>query len=171
MACRIKKFNIQKLSSPQCCAAIYSNRDTKSRYASPRLEYRPAIGARHRIAAHSKSMIAHRHPNNIWLYPQPVDMRKSFDGLIAACTQFLQENPVSGDYFIFINKRKTHLKLLCWQPCGYFIWYKRLEQGQFNWPTPSSEKTQLTPIDFQLMLSGIQIKKYRQFKRFSRDIN
>lgn len=104
--------------------------------------------------------------NRIWLCAQPVDMRKSFDGLIAACEKLMDKNSASGEYFVFINKRKTHLKLLCWEPCGYYIWYKRLEQGQFNWPT-ARNKTALTSIEFQLLLRGLQIKKFRQFKRYS----
>lgn len=112
-------------------------------------------------------MIAHRHPNNIWLCAQPIDMRKSFDGLIGACAQLLNKTSSNGDYFVFINKRKTHLKLLCWEPCGYYIWYKRLEQGQFNWPTTGREHAVLTPIDFQLLLNGIRIEKSHQYKRYS----
>lgn len=116
-------------------------------------------------------MILSAQPHTIWLCTQPVDMRKSFDGLTGVCTAFLQANPASGDYFVFINKRKTQLKLLCWEPCGYFIWHKRLEQGQFNWAGQNSEKTKLTRTEFQLLLSGIQIKKYRQFKRYSPPIS
>lgn len=112
-------------------------------------------------------MMVHRHPNTIWLCAHPVDMRKSFDGLIAACAQLLNRNSTNGDYFVFINKRRTHLKLLCWEPCGYYIWYKRLEQGQFNWPTSGREHAALTALDFQLLLNGMHIEKSRQFKRYT----
>lgn len=112
-------------------------------------------------------MMLHSHPNNIWLCAHPIDMRKSFDGLIAACAQLLNKNSTNGDYFVFINKRKTHLKLLCWESCGYYIWYKRLEQGQFNWPTIGREHAALTSLEFQLLLSGIRIEKSHQFKRYS----
>ncbi|MVF14449.1 IS66 family insertion sequence element accessory protein TnpB [Ketobacter sp. MCCC 1A13808] len=50
-------------------------------------------------------------PNvRIWLYTQPVDMRKSFDGLSALVVSQLQDDPASGQLFVFINRRKTHLK-------------------------------------------------------------
>jgi len=66
----------------------------------------------------------------IWLYNQPTDMRKSYNGLIVLVKQKLQENPLTGQYFVFINRRKTQMKILYFERTGYCIWSKRLEQGQ-----------------------------------------
>ena len=68
----------------------------------------------------------------IWLYTQATDMRKSHNGLMAIATQQLHQDPLSGDLFIFVNRRKTHMKILYFDGSGYCIWFKRLEQGQFN---------------------------------------
>lgn len=43
------------------------------------------------------------------------DVRKSFDGLGGLVTNELNMPPESGDVFIFINKRQTHVKLLQWE--------------------------------------------------------
>ena len=47
----------------------------------------------------------------IWLYGPPTDMRKSFDGLSALVRTKLDENPLSGQLFVFINRRRTQLKV------------------------------------------------------------
>lgn len=51
-------------------------------------------------------------PKRIFAYGKPVDMRKSFDGLIALTKQALGEDPLSGNLFVFINRRGNYLKIL-----------------------------------------------------------
>ena len=65
----------------------------------------------------------------IWLYGPPTDMRKSFDGLSALVRTKLLEDPLSGQLFVFINRRATQLKVLYYDRGGYCVWAKRLEQG------------------------------------------
>jgi transposase len=67
----------------------------------------------------------------IWLCLEPTDMRRSFDGLSAMVRNHLGENPTSGHWFVFINRRRTQMKLLAFEGDGYCVWSKRLEQGQF----------------------------------------
>lgn len=107
-------------------------------------------------------------PNvRLWLYAQPVDMRKSFDGLDALVRNQLQENPTSGALFVFINRRKTHIKILYFDGAGYCLWYKRLEQGQFNVRGGAGEKRALDWTGLKLLLDGLEVKKIRQYKRYS----
>jgi hypothetical protein len=61
----------------------------------------------------------------IWLAAQPVDLRKSFDGLAAMVREGLQGDPLSGDIFVFRNKAADRIKLLLWEEDGYAIWYKK----------------------------------------------
>ena len=103
----------------------------------------------------------------IWLCTQPVDMRKSYDGLSALAASQLGEDPLSGQLFVFINKRKTQMKVLYFETGGYCIWSKRLEQGQFNYRASGTGKSQLNWAQLKLLLAGIEIQKSRQFKRFS----
>jgi transposase len=103
---------------------------------------------------------------NIWLHTQPVDMRKSFDGLIGIVVSTLSEVPTSGDLFVFINKRKTHMKILYFERSGYCLWYKRLEQGQFNHGSEHGNKRILNRATLTLLLDGIKIEKSRQYKRY-----
>lgn len=107
-------------------------------------------------------------PNvRIWLYAQPTDMRKSFNGLCALVSGVLSENPTSGAMFVFINRRKTHIKILYFDGSGFCIWFKRLEQGQFNYRSHSTDKQALDWTQLKLLLDGLEVKKIRQFKRYS----
>ena len=102
----------------------------------------------------------------IWLCTQPTDMRKSFTGLSALVKNQLQEDPLSGQLFVFINKRKTQMKVLYFDRTGYCIWGKRLEQGQFNFQSHRESKKALSWIQLKLLLEGIKIEKHRQYKRY-----
>ena len=106
----------------------------------------------------------------IWLYTQPTDMRKSFKGLIAIVIQALQEDPVSGDLFVFINRRKTHIKVLYFDGTGFCIWFKRLEQGQFNFRPADDDKSLMDWTGLRLLLAGIEVKEYRQYKRYTKPL-
>jgi len=102
---------------------------------------------------------------NIWLYRQPVDMRKSYDGLSALVKNHLLENPLSGQLFVFINRRRTHIKVLYFDRSGYCIWMKRLEQGQFRYRM-SKDKQTMSWTELKLLLEGIEVKNTRQYKRY-----
>ncbi len=105
--------------------------------------------------------------SKIWLYTQPADMRKSYRGLLGLVKQKLHESPLLG-YFVFINRRKTQMKILYFEETGYCIWSKRLAQGQFNYLPTKQDKKALNVVELQHLLAGIKVEKYRQFKRYKR---
>jgi len=73
---------------------------------------------------------------------EPVDFRKGIDGLAQVCRQRLQAEPISGALFIFANRRRQALKILCYDGQGYWLCQKRLSQGRFGWwPSASPEAT------------------------------
>lgn len=103
----------------------------------------------------------------IWLCTQPTDMRKGFNGLSALVKNTLQENPLSGQLFVFVNRRKNQTKVLYFDRSGYCIWSKRLEQGQFVVRADAEGKRQLDWTQLKLLLEGIEVKNTRQYKRYS----
>ena len=103
----------------------------------------------------------------IWLCTQPTDMRKSYNGLSALVKHKLQDNPLSGELFVFVNRRRNQMKILYFDRSGYCIWSKKLEQGQFVVRDNSRGKMQLNWTQLKLLLDGIEIKKSRQYKRYS----
>jgi transposase len=69
----------------------------------------------------------------LFLCQQPVNMRKSFEGLSAIVEQLFPDELLSGALFIFLNRRKDQMKVLFWDKDGLVIWFKRLEKGSFMW--------------------------------------
>jgi transposase len=75
----------------------------------------------------------------VLLAVEPCDLRKSFNGLHGLVTERLGEDPRQGALFVFTNRRRTRLKMLCWDGTGLWILTKRLEQGTFSWPKSLAE--------------------------------
>ena len=67
----------------------------------------------------------------IYLYRGVCDMRKSFDGLCGIVRSDLGADPLSGSLFVFVNRRRSMVKLLYWDRDGLALWYKRPERGCF----------------------------------------
>lgn len=68
-------------------------------------------------------------------------MRKRANGLSGLVRQNISHELLSGDVFIFLNKRRDRVKLLVWDRNGFIVWYKVLEQGTFE--LPAGEKSSL----------------------------
>ena len=101
----------------------------------------------------------------IWLYTQPTDMRKSYDGLSALVASALNEDPARGDLFVFVNRRQTHLKILYFDQFGYCLWCKRLERGQYHGVLSGPGKRSLNWTELRLIVEGLEVKKVRQYRR------
>lgn len=99
----------------------------------------------------------------IHLYDQPVDMRKSFEGLSALVEAAFPGRLLTGSLFVFLNRRRNLIKILYWEGDGFAIWYKRLEQGSF--PDCFGGRDVLTRQQFVLLLEGVTPK--RLSRRFS----
>jgi transposase len=97
----------------------------------------------------------------IYLARQPVDLRKSIDGLSLLVSQVLGQDPFSAHLFVFVNRRRDKLKALSWDQNGFVLYYKRLERGRFRWPVIPAEQTVLVIEyrQFQWLLSGLSIEQ------------
>lgn len=89
--------------------------------------------------------------SKIFLAIQPVDFRKGIDGLAAVCRLHLKQNPYSGSFFIFRNRRGTALKILAYDGQGMWLFMKRFSKGTIRW-WPKREETLET-----LKVSELQI--------------
>jgi transposase len=98
----------------------------------------------------------------VHLYGRPVDMRNSFDGLYALARNGLQQDPLSGQLFVFINRRATQMKVLYWDRTGFCVWAKRLESGCFlsDWNKVATREMDWTGL--KLLLEGIEPKRVRK---------
>jgi transposase len=103
-----------------------------------------------------------------YLYREPTDIRKSFDGLCGLVSDKLGQSPMSGDVFIFINKPRNRMKLLRWETGGFVLFYKRLERGTFELPNLQNHALSQM-IDYgelAMMVTGISMKYAKKRRRF-----
>lgn len=101
-----------------------------------------------------------------YLYSEATDMRKSFNTLGTLVKHEMQLPLTSGAGFVFINRRRTHLKMLLWEGDGFSLYFKRLEQGTYEHPARSEDYV-ISHEKLMLVLQGIETGKIRKRKRFS----
>jgi transposase len=95
-----------------------------------------------------------------------IDMRNGFDGLAGIVRNHLKKDPISGDVFIFINKTRTHIKLLYWDGDGFALFYKRLERGRYSLTAHNEPSKQIKKEELTMLLEGLSYSKMSQKKRF-----
>lgn len=108
----------------------------------------------------------------LFLYNGPADMRNGFDGLSGLVCNKLRQDPLSGDVFIFLNRKRTLIKLLVWDQDGFAIWHKRLERGtfEFSFVDSRSQSLEISRQKLMLMLEGISLINIKERKRYSLNI-
>lgn len=108
-------------------------------------------------------MLFHYQIRDYYFCKSTTDMRKGIDSLAGVVTNELGKNPLTGDLFIFTNRRKNQLKMLHWQADGYAIFYKRLEKGTYELPV----NNQITSEQVLFLLQGVVIKTVKKHTRYS----
>jgi transposase len=99
----------------------------------------------------------------IYVATGATDLRRSIDGLSALVRQQLQLDPLSGHLFLFRNRRGDRLKILLWDQSGFWVLYKRLEQGTFAWPVDERDSpVEMRQRDLLLLLSGVDLATTRR---------
>ena len=96
----------------------------------------------------------------VYLHRDPVDFRKSINGLSVIVEREMALSPLSGALFVFCNKKRDKLKLLYWDRTGFALWYKRLEQEKFPWPRRMDEAViELDEDRLHWLLQGYDITR------------
>ena len=100
----------------------------------------------------------------VYLAPGVTDMRKSIDGLSLIASEVLNLDPFSESLFVFCNRGRNKLKILHWQTNGFWLYYRRLEKGCFNWPghgNPNQAIT-LTRRELNWLLDGLPVEQKKR---------
>ncbi len=102
------------------------------------------------------------------LYRKETDMRKGFNLLCGIVVNELGRQVTEGDAFIFINKPRTHLKLLVYEQGGFTIFYRRLEKGAFEVPAfdLDAKSMQISANQLNFILQGVSLKSIKYRKRY-----
>ena len=111
----------------------------------------------------------HAHGSQLFLYGKDVDMRRSFDGLLAIVQNEFMRDILQGDVFLFLNRRRDRIKILWWDGDGMAIFMKRLEAGTYQRPALAADQVSLlmdrTQLD--LLLAGIELTSVKRRKRYT----
>jgi len=94
----------------------------------------------------------------VFAYPAPTDLRNGYDGLFGLVKSGLARDPLSGDLFLFVSKRRNSCKVLVWDGTGLCIFQKRLEQGRFaSLFSADGKSVQLTASELALFIEGCEL--------------
>ena len=107
----------------------------------------------------------------IFVAIEPVDMRKSFNGLHAIVQSEFQRDIRLGDLFLFLNRRLDRIKLIHWERDGLVIWMKRLEKGNFQRPpcAPGADHVEMDATDLAILLAGLELASVKRRPRYRCD--
>jgi transposase len=94
-------------------------------------------------------------------------MRLSINGLYGIVKSFMGQDPMSGQLFVFRNRRGDRLKIFFWDRNGFVSWYKVLPKGTFRFPPViAGNSIEVDYATLMMILEGIDIKTARRQKRF-----
>lgn len=91
-----------------------------------------------------------------WLYSEPTDMRKSFHTLSGVVRNKIGGDPMNGDVYIFVNKRRNRIKLLHYEAGGMVIYAKMLDRGTFGMPIPGLKDVVTSSIKWEDLLKMVE---------------
>lgn len=98
----------------------------------------------------------------VYLARGNTDLRKSIDGLAALVKEGFDLDPFSPCLFVFCNRKRDKLKVLHWEHAGFWLYYRRLERGTFEWPDEdSSAILNISYRQFRWLLDGLAIEQRR----------
>jgi transposase len=95
----------------------------------------------------------------------PVDLRGSFNRLYGLVVEHLRGDPLSGNLFLFTNRRRNRLKILFWDGSGLCVYAKRLENGRFTWPVSESGQVSLRGEEFSALIHGLEVRAKKNWYR------
>lgn len=106
-------------------------------------------------------------PQRVYLACGPTDMRKSIDGLAAAVKLQFSLDVFSDSLFVFCNKGRNKLKILHWDTNGFWLYYRRLERGRFQWPDANDAGTvSVSRRQLGWLLEGLSINQTSAHSEF-----
>lgn len=98
--------------------------------------------------------------NRVFLARGNTDLRKSIDGLAILVKEEFDLDPFSSDLFVFCNRQRDKLKILHWDEAGFWLYYRRLERGKFQWPSDdSAAPLKITRRQLSWLLDGLSLEQ------------
>lgn len=102
-------------------------------------------------------MLTFSSAQRVYLAAGATDLRKSIDGLAAMVQEQFGLSPFSSSLFVFCNRERNKLKLLYWDHNGFWLFYRRLERGTFQWPTHPKRTVTVSARELRWLLDGLAL--------------
>jgi len=107
----------------------------------------------------------------IFVARDAVDFRKAHDGLLAVIRDAFGDDPFDGSLFVFLNRSRDRVKLLQWDRDGFWLHYKRLEQGTFKLDVKAdAPRCEIDRVHLAMLIEGIDLKKQKIRQPLSRSL-
>jgi transposase len=100
----------------------------------------------------------------VYVSTSPTNLRRSFDGLSNEVRSVLAYDPLSGHMFVFLNRRKNHVKILAWTRGGFLIVQKKLAHGTFAFAHavgPDARTVEIDAHELAMLLEGVEMRSVR----------
>lgn len=92
----------------------------------------------------------------VYIALSPIDFRAGINRLAAQAAEIFSKDPAKGGIFLFHNKRKTDMKLICYDANGFFLGHKRLSRGKLSWwPRTAHEAYSISVSELNRLLKGV----------------
>ena len=98
---------------------------------------------------------------SIYVHRDPVDFRKSINGLSILVTETMDLDVFSSAIFVFGNRSRNKIKILYWDRTGFCLWLKRLEKNTFKWPRKGDTVLNVSSEQFDWLLRGLDIAQLK----------
>lgn len=108
--------------------------------------------------------------NGLYIFREPVDMRRQINGLVAIVEGTFDLDPFSKALFIFCNRKRDKLKAVRWCGDGFELYYRRLEKGRFQYPfdfESDDGSLVISEEDFNRLCSGLVMERFVPHKRYA----
>lgn len=116
-------------------------------------------------------MFALTESHSFFFFSKPTDMRKSFDALCGLVRGGMGRNPISGEVFVFTNRKRNMMKLLHWQQGGFVLYFKRLEKGTFEVPKTKNDEFRISYTKLSMIIAGFSVRNIQKRNRYCKPKN
>ena len=100
-----------------------------------------------------------RQAKNVYIVTGYMDMRKGIRSLVPYVMQNFKMDPYESSLFLFCGKKCDRLKALLWEPDGFVLLYKVLDNGHYQWPRNEKDVKELTWEQFTWLMQGLSIEQ------------
>ncbi len=104
-------------------------------------------------------MLSEASAERVYLASGSTDLRKSIDGLAALVKEVFQLDPFSSSLFVFCNRKRDKLKILQWQHNGFWLHYRRLERGRFQWIDENTGPLNISRRELRWLMDGLSLSQ------------